>query len=423
VVNNSAIGEDGVATAPGGGTDARQKRRISILGATGSIGTNTLAVIAEHPEDFEVEAVTAFGNAESLARVARKVGAKVAVISDRTSYNVLKDALEGTGIEAAAGLNAIEEAAARPVDVVVAGIVGAAGLSPTLAAIRAGSRIALANKECLVCAGDLFVAEAKKANVEILPVDSEHNAIFQALGANRIEDVDRIILTASGGPFRDWTKEAMMGARPEEALKHPNWSMGPKISIDSATLMNKGLELIEAYHLFGIEAGRIEVVVHPQSIVHGLVAYRDGTMIATLSAPDMRMPIAHCLAWPERGRETALGLDLTKVGRLTFERPDLERFPALRIAREALAAGGWATNILNAANEVAVAAYLAETIAFPEIARLVEDTLSEARRAGFDSTPATIKEVLALDKEGRRLATQAVQRYAAKSPAAMTRLD
>lgn len=415
--------DDVVDTVGGGLSETRGKRRISILGATGSIGTNTLAVVAEHPEDFEIEAVTAFGNAESLARVAKKVGAKVAVISDRTSYNVLKDALEGTGIEAAAGLNAIEEAAARPVDVVVAGIVGAAGLSPTLAAIRAGSRVALANKECLVCAGDLFVAEARKANVEILPVDSEHNAIFQALGANRIEDVDRIVLTASGGPFRDWTKEAMMAARPEEALKHPNWSMGPKISIDSATLMNKGLELIEAHYLFGIAPERIEVVVHPQSIVHGLVAFRDGTMIATLSAPDMRMPIANCLAWPSRGRETALGLDLTKVGRLTFERPDPDRFPALRIAREALAAGGWATNILNAANEIAVAAYLAETIAFPEIARLVEDTLSEARAAGLDSTPTTLKEVLALDKEGRRLATQAVQRYAARSPAALTRMD
>lgn len=414
---------EGVAERPDGLPDARGTRRISILGATGSIGTNTLAVISEHPEDFDVEAVTAFGNAESLARVARKVGAKIAVISDRTSYNVLKDALEGTGIEAAAGMNAVEEAAGRPVDIVVAGIVGAAGLSPTLAAIRAGSRIALANKECLVCAGDLFVAEAKKADVDILPVDSEHNAIFQALGSNRIEDVDRIILTASGGPFRDWTREAMMNARPEEALKHPNWSMGPKISIDSATLMNKGLELIEAHYLFDIEPGRIEVVVHPQSIVHGLVAFRDGTMIATLSAPDMRMPIAHCLAWPARGRETALGLDLTKVGRLTFERPDLDRFPALRIAREALAAGGWATNILNAANEVAVAAYLAGTITFPEIARMVEDTLSEARAAGLDTTPTSIREVLALDKEGRRIATQAVQRYAARSPAALTRMD
>ena len=414
MVNISAKVEDGVEKTPEALPEKHQKRRITILGATGSIGTNTLAVVAEHPEDFEIEAVTAFGNAESLARVAKKVGAKIAVISDRTSYNVLKDALEGTGIEAAAGLAAIEEAAARPVDVVVAGIVGAAGLSPTLAAIRAGSRIALANKECLVCAGDLFVAEAKRANVEILPVDSEHNAIFQALGSNRIEDVDRIILTASGGPFRDWTREAMMGASPEEALKHPNWSMGPKISIDSATLMNKGLELIEAYYLFGIDPKRIEVVIHPQSIIHGLVAYRDGTMIATLSAPDMRMPIAHCLAWPARGRDTTLGLDLTKVGRLTFERPDLDRFPALRIAREALAAGGWATNILNAANEIAVAAFLAGTIGFPEIARLVEETLGEARGAGLDKTPATIKEVLALDKEGRRIAGNAVQRYGTK---------
>jgi len=415
VVNISAKVDDGIETVPEALPEKHERRRISILGATGSIGTNTLAVIAEHPEDFEIEAVTAFGNAESLARVAKKLGAKIAVISDRTSYNVLKDALEGTGIEAAAGLAAIEEAAARPVDVVVAGIVGAAGLSPTLAAIRAGSRVALANKECLVCAGDLFVAEARRANVEILPVDSEHNAIFQALGQNRIEDVDRIILTASGGPFREWTREAMMGASPAEALKHPNWSMGPKISIDSATLMNKGLELIEAHYLFGIDAKRIEVVIHPQSIVHGLVAYRDGTMIATLSAPDMRMPIAHCLAWPARGRDTNLGLDLTKVGRLTFERPDLDRFPALRIAREALAAGGWATNVLNAANEVAVAAFLAGTIGFPEIARLVEETLNEARSTGLDKTPATIKEVLALDKEGRRIAGNAVQRYATKS--------
>jgi 1-deoxy-D-xylulose-5-phosphate reductoisomerase len=398
-------------------------RRISILGATGSIGTNTLAVIADHPEDYEVEAVTAFGNAESLARVARQVRAKIAVISDRTSYGVLRDALEGSGIEAAAGPAAVEEAASRPVDVVVAGIVGAAGLSPTLAAIRAGSRIALANKECLVSAGDLFVAEAKQAGVEILPVDSEHNAIFQALGANRIEDVDKIILTASGGPFRDWTKEAMMGARPAEALKHPNWSMGPKISIDSATLMNKGLELIEAHYLFDVDGDRIEVVIHPQSIVHGLVAYRDGTTIAALSAPDMRMPIANCLAWPSRGPASGLGLDLTKIGRLTFERPDLDRFPALRIAREALRTGGWATNVLNAANEVAVAAYLAETISFPEIAGLVADTLSEARSSGLDRTPATIKEVLALDKEARRIANLVLQRYGAKPGRAGARMD
>ncbi len=413
IEEDAGEGTDAVRTTslPGPG----ETRRISILGATGSIGTNTVAVVDEHPEDFDVEAVTAFGNAESLARVARKVRAKVAVISDRNGYAVLKDALAGSGIEAAAGLEAVEEAAARPVDIVVAGIVGAAGLSPTLAAIRAGSNVALANKECLVSAGDLFVAEARAAGVEILPVDSEHNAIFQALGANRIEDVDRIILTASGGPFRGWTREALVGARPEDALKHPNWSMGPKISIDSATLMNKGLELIEAYHLFGIDPARIEVVVHPQSIIHGLVAYRDGTMIAALSAPDMRMPIAHCLAWPQRARETTLGLDLMKVGRLTFERPDTDRFPALRVAREALAAGGWATNVLNAANEIAVASYLSGAIGFPEIARLVEDTLSAARQAGLDSTPTTLREVLALDREGRRLASQEVQRSAGKT--------
>ncbi len=393
-----------------------ERRRISILGATGSIGTNTVAVIDEHPEAYEVDAVTAFGNAESLARVARKVGARLAVISDRNGYETLKAALAGSGIEAAAGFEAIEAAAARQVDIVVAGIVGAAGLSPTLAAIRAGSNVALANKECLVSAGDLFVSEARAAGVEILPVDSEHNAIFQALGANRIEDVDRIVLTASGGPFRDWTREALMGARPEEALRHPNWSMGPKISIDSATLMNKGLELIEAYHLFAIDPARIEVVVHPQSIVHGLVAYRDGTMIAALSAPDMRMPIAHCLAWPARAPATTLGLDLTRVGRLTFERPDTDRFPALRVAREALAAGGWATNVLNAANEIAVAAFLSGAIGFPEIARLVEDTVSAARGAGLDRTPTTLAEVLALDREGRRLASQEVQRHAGRVP-------
>ncbi len=391
-------------------------RRISILGATGSIGTNTVAVLEENPGAYEVEAVTAFGNAESLARVAKKVGARVAVIADKNGYDVLKAALAGTGIEAAAGLGEIEVAAARPVDIVVAGIIGAAGLSPTLAAIRAGSHIALANKECLVSAGDLFMREAASAGVEVLPVDSEHNAISQALGANRIEDVERIILTASGGPFRDWTKEALVAARPEEALKHPNWSMGPKITIDSATLMNKGLELIEAHYLFGIEPARIEAVVHPQSIVHGLVAFRDGSTIAALSTPDMRMPIAHCLAWPSRAPATNLGLDLTRIGRLTFERPDTDRFPALRIARDALAAGGWATNVLNAANEIAVASFLTGAIGFPEIARMVEDTLLAARRAGLDRTPATLDEVLILDREGRRLAAQEIQRAAGRSP-------
>jgi 1-deoxy-D-xylulose-5-phosphate reductoisomerase len=379
--------------------------RVTILGATGSIGTSTLSVIGERPQDFEVEAVTAFGNAERLARVARECRAKLAVIADRTAFNALRDALAGSGIEAAAGASAIEEAAARPVDVVVAGIVGAAGLAPTLAAIRAGSRVALANKECLVCAGDLFIGEARRNGVTVLPVDSEHNAVFQALLGHSIEEVDKVILTASGGPFRDWTREAMSGARPEEAVKHPNWSMGPKISVDSATLMNKGLEVIEAHHLFGLPSEQLDVLIHPQSIVHGIVNYRDGCVIAEMSTPDMRMPIAYCLAWPVRSKIPGPKLDLARIGKLTFERPDVERFPALKLARVALEAGGWATNILNAANEVAVAAYLAGTIGFLQIARVVEETLERGAVQGFADAPATVKDALALDREGRRIAT------------------
>ncbi|HMN84739.1 MAG TPA: 1-deoxy-D-xylulose-5-phosphate reductoisomerase [Bauldia sp.] len=379
-------------------------RRITILGATGSIGTSTLAVVGERPGDFAVEAVTAFGNAESLARVAKSAGAKLAVIADRSAYDALRNALAGTGIEAAAGVAAIEEAAARPVDVVVAGIVGAAGLAPTFAAIGAGSTVALANKECLVCAGDLFMGEARRVGVDILPVDSEHNAIFQALDRNAIDVVDKIILTASGGPFREWTKQAMMNASPAEAVKHPNWSMGPKISVDSATLMNKGLELIEAHHIFGIEPDRIEVLIHPQSIVHGLVAYRDGSMIAQMGVPDMRMPIAHCLSWPKRSKVAGPPLDLVKLGRLNFARPDLDRFPALKLARQALAAGGWATNVLNAANEVAVAAFLAGNLGFLDIARIVEETIGQAEKQGLNRSPGSIKDALALDKEGRRIA-------------------
>jgi 1-deoxy-D-xylulose-5-phosphate reductoisomerase len=380
-------------------------RRVTILGATGSIGTSTLSVIADRPEAFAVEAVTAFGNAERLARVAKEAKARIAVIADRSAYDALSNALAGSGIEAAAGAAAIEEAASRPVDMVVAGIVGSAGLAPTMAAIRAGSKVALANKECLVCAGDLFMGEARKAGVKILPVDSEHNAVFQALDGHSIDDVDRIVLTGSGGPFRDWTKEAMAGASPDQALKHPNWSMGPKISIDSATLMNKGLEVIEAHYLFGVPEDRLEVVVHPQSIIHGMVAYKDGAVIAQMGAPDMRMPIAHCLSWPGRSPIGGPRLDLARIGRFTFERPDLDRFPALKIARAALGAGSWATNILNAANEVAVAAYLAGTIGFLEIARMVEETIERAAAQGLDKAPATIRDALALDREGRRLAT------------------
>jgi 1-deoxy-D-xylulose-5-phosphate reductoisomerase len=404
LVSDAASIERPLADTPVALPPAGRARRITILGATGSIGTSTLAVIGERPDEFSVEAVTAFGNAESLARVAKSVRARLAVIADRSAYDSLRQALAGSGIEAAAGPAAVEEAAARPVDIVVAGIVGAAGLAPTLAAIKAGIRVALANKECLVCAGDLFMGEARKAKVEILPVDSEHNAIFQALGAQSLDTVERVILTASGGPFRDWTREAMAAASPAEAVKHPNWSMGPKISVDSATLMNKGLELIEAHHLFGIGAERLDVLIHPQSVVHGIVSFRDGSMIAQMSAPDMRTPIAHCLAWPSRDKVPGTPLDLAKLGKLTFGKPDLDRFPSLRLARQALASGGWATNVLNAANEVAVAAFLAGSIGFLEIARIVEETLEHADREGLNRSPASIKDALALDKEGRRVA-------------------
>jgi 1-deoxy-D-xylulose-5-phosphate reductoisomerase len=389
---------------------ATAPRRLSILGATGSIGTSTLAVIASQPDAYEVEAVTANANAARLAEVARSCNARFAAVSDPSAYGALKDALAGTGIGVGAGAEAVVEAATRPADLVVAAIVGAAGLAPTYAAITAGTRVALANKECLVSAGDLFIKAAHAAGVAILPVDSEHNAIFQILDGRGMDDVDRIIITASGGPFRDWTTPAMASATPAEALKHPNWSMGPKITIDSATLMNKGLELIEAHHLFGAPNERLEVVVHPQSIVHGMVAFRDGAVLAAMGPPDMRAPIAHCLSWPERSAMRSGGLDLSALGGLTFEPPDAVRFPLLAIARAALDAGGWATNILSAANEVAVRAFLAGEIGLLEIAAIVEETIANASATAAPATPATIDEAVALDREGRRLASEAIGR-------------
>jgi 1-deoxy-D-xylulose-5-phosphate reductoisomerase len=389
-------------------------RRISILGATGSIGTSTLAVLAERSQDFDVVAVTANDNALQLADIAKSVGASLAVVANPEKYSELKEALSGSDIEIAAGGKAIEEAAARPVDIVVAAIVGAAGLAPTLGAIRAGSRVALANKECLVCAGDLFMAAAGNSGKKILPVDSEHNAIFQALDGQQSEDVEKIILTASGGPFRDWSIEAMAAATPTQALRHPNWSMGAKVTIDSATMMNKGLEIIEAHHLFDLPPEQPEVLVHPQSVVHGIVGFRDGSMLAQMGAPDMRTPIAHCLAWPERREAGSDRLDLAELGQLTFAPPDHERFPALRIAREALAAGGWATNILNAANEIAVAAFLDGTIGFLEIARLVEQTLDRAEASASGPAPVSAEEALNLDREGRRIALELVRRSPAR---------
>jgi 1-deoxy-D-xylulose-5-phosphate reductoisomerase len=393
--------------ATAGKSAAIAPRRISILGATGSIGTSTLAVLAERPDAFTVEAVTANANAAQLAALARKVGARIAVLADPAGYADLKGALAGSGIAAAAGPAAVVEAAVRPADVVVAAIVGAAGLAPTFAAISAGRRVALANKECMVSAGTLFMAAAGRAGATILPVDSEHNAIFQILDGREPATVERIIVTASGGPFRTWTLEQMAKATPAEALRHPNWTMGQRITIDSATLMNKGLELIEAHYLFDQPAERLGVLIHPQSIVHGLVSFADGYVMAALSAPDMRTPIAHCLAWPESSRGAGRRLDLAEVANLEFSTPDATRFPALAIARDALEAGVAATNILSAANEIAVGAFLAGKIGFLEIARLVADTLDKAAEL-INRAPATIDEAVALDAEARRIAGAAL---------------
>jgi 1-deoxy-D-xylulose-5-phosphate reductoisomerase len=394
--------------------EAPAPRSITILGATGSIGASTLAVIAERPGAYRVEAVTANASAARLADIARGVGARLAVIADPEGYDELKRGLAGSGIAAAAGPAAVVEAAARPVDLVVAAIVGAAGLAPTFAAIAAGARIALANKECLVSAGTLFMKAARRAGIAVLPVDSEHNAIFQILDGRSAGAVERIVLTASGGPFRSWTKAEMARATPVQALRHPNWSMGPKISIDSATLMNKGLELIEAHYLFDQPANKLDILIHPQSIVHGLVGFADGSMLACLSPPDMRTPIAHCLAWPERNAVAVRQLRLEAIGTLSFEPPDPDRFPALRLARAALEAGTAAANILSAANEIAVAAFLAGRIGFLEIAGIVEETLA---RAPVRAAPGTIEDALALDAEGRRIAVEVIQAAARRREA------
>ena len=313
---------------------------VTVLGATGSIGASTIDLIKRSAGRFRVEALSANRNVVALARLARELGARYAAIADASAYRDLKDALAGSGIEAGSGEAALIEAAERPADLVMAAISGSIGLKPTLAAVARGATIALANKECLVCAGGLFMRAAAAARANVLPVDSEHNAVFQALTAGRREDVRRVILTASGGPFRTWSVEAMRAATPAQALQHPNWSMGAKISIDSATLMNKGLELIEAHHLFALKPAELDVLVHPQSIVHGMVEFRDGSVVAQLGAPDMRIPIAHCLAWPERIDGPAQRLDLAQIATLSFEQPDLTRFPALGLARQALEDGG-----------------------------------------------------------------------------------
>jgi 1-deoxy-D-xylulose-5-phosphate reductoisomerase len=380
------------------------ERTLTLLGATGSIGSSTIDLLKRESKRYRVEAVTAHRNASALARIARDVGARFAAVADPAAYNELKDALAGSGIEAAAGDDALMEAAQRPADWIMAAISGSTGLRPTLAAVERGVTVALANKECLVCAGALFMRKAAAAGATILPVDSEHNAIFQALSAGRREDVRRVILTASGGPFRTWSAEAIKAATPEQASRHPNWSMGVKITVDSATLMNKGLELIEAHHLFDLAPEEIDVLVHPQSIVHGLVEFRDGSMIAQLGAPDMRIPIAHCLAWPERIQGPAPRLDLAALVNLSFEQPDTDRFPALRVARAALAKGGAAPTVLNAANEVAVREFVEHRLGFTGIAALTEATLEATEKAGIKDEPASLEEAVAIDRAGRRAA-------------------
>jgi len=392
---------------------ARAPRTITLLGATGSIGSSTADLLRRDRDSYAIEAVTAHRDAEGLARLARELGARFAAIADETAYQQLKTALAGSGIEVAGGAAAMVEAAQRPADWVMAAITGAASLAPTLAAAERGATVALANKECLVCAGALFMRRAASKGATVLPVDSEHNAIFQALSAGRREDIRRIILTASGGPFRTWSLEAIRKVTVEQALKHPTWSMGPKVTIDSATLMNKGLELIEAHHLFTLRPDELDVLVHPQSIIHGLVEFRDGSVIAQLGSPDMRIPIAHCLAWPVRMATPAPRLDLASVANLSFEEPDLARFPALGLARAALAAGGSAPTVLNAANEVAVGEFIAGRLGFCGIASLVESTLNTVQRRGETAEPRTIEEALAIDHNARRLAADLLPEIAA----------
>jgi 1-deoxy-D-xylulose-5-phosphate reductoisomerase len=388
---------------------------VSVLGATGSIGASTIDLIRRNRARYRVEALSAHTNASALARLARELGARFAAIGDAGAYGELKEGLAGTGIEAAAGAGALVEAAGRPAEWVMAAISGAKGLEPTLAAVARGATIALANKECLVCAGALFMRRAAASRATVLPVDSEHNALFQALSAGRREDVIRVVLTASGGPFRTWSSEAIAAATPAQALRHPNWSMGAKVTVDSATLMNKGLELIEAHHLFALAPREIDVLVHPQSIVHGFVEFRDGSIMAQMGAPDMRIPIAHCLAWPVRTDGPAPRLDLAQVGALTFEAPDLARFPALALARAALETAGAAPTILNAANEVAVSEFLAGRLGFAGIAKLVEATLDAAGQRGISREPASVEDALAVDHVSRSLAVDLLPGVAARA--------
>jgi 1-deoxy-D-xylulose-5-phosphate reductoisomerase len=381
------------------------QRTVSILGVTGSVGRSTIQVIDElrgQGAHIAVEAVTAGSNIDALADICRQVRPRYAAVADAALLDQARDALSGLGIEVGAGPAALEEAGARPAGWVMSAIVGAAGLAPTMAAVRRGATVALANKECLVCAGPLFIEAAARHGATLLPVDSEHNAIFQVL--THPKRVEKLTLTASGGPFRAASREAMAAATPAQACAHPRWSMGRKISVDSATLMNKGLELIEASYLFGFPSETIDILVHPQSLVHSLVHYVDGSVLAQMAAPDMRIPISYALAWPDRAAVSAARLNLAEVGSLTFEAPDQERFPALGLCRAALGAGAAAPTALSAANEVAVDAFLAERIRFLDICRIVEEAVCELGRAEaglIAKSPSSFDEVAAVDQAAR----------------------
>lgn len=381
------------------------RKTVTILGATGSVGQSTLDLILRSPDMFAVEALAAHSDVAGLARAARAASAKCAVIADASRYADLKDALSGSGIEVGAGDDAVADAARRGADWTMAAIVGCAGLVPVMAALEGGKTLALANKEALVSAGTLMMEAARRSGATLLPVDSEHNAIFQCLDQSAPKGVSRIILTASGGPFRTTPLAEMARATPAQAIAHPNWSMGAKISVDSATMMNKGLELIEAHHLFSMPAEHLDIVIHPQSVVHSMVEYVDGSVVAQLGPADMRVPIAYTLAWPRRMDTPCERLNLAEIGRLDFAAPDVERFPALKLARDALVAGGASPAIMNAANEAAVAAFLAGEIAFGDIAAIVARVLD----AYAPVAPASLADVLAIDQEARRSARAAME--------------
>ena len=390
------------------GLESVLARTVTVLGSTGSIGVSTLDVIAHARSVYgtntmPVDALTAHSNVEMLARQARDIRPKLAVIGDEKLYGSLKAALSGSGIEVAAGRSAIIAAAGRPSDVVMVAIMGAAALEPALAAVARGATVALANKECIVAAGGVFHRALANSTAAVIPVDSEHNAVFQVLNGEGAQQVEKVTLTASGGPFREWSLEQMAVCTVEQAVAHPNWSMGAKISVDSATLMNKGLELIEAHFLFGLPVAKLDVLIHPQSIVHCLVSYADGSTLAHLSSPDMRTPIAHALAWPRRIASPSRRLDLAQVGQLTFRAPDHERFRCLGLALDCMRTGGMAPTILNAANEIAVDAFLNRRIGFLDISRVVESALNDSAHA---SVPVdTLEGVLAVDARARELAS------------------